>query len=128
MKENWPQIIKDVGFDFNWDEPKVWKIKANAEEMDIKELEWHLDVPFLWEGEGEYNLCPVDVMRDPESHVGEYRRTMKTEMQYPIDIMENKGRWVILDGLHRLMKAKICGQDKVMVRKIDRKYIPEILK
>lgn len=32
--------------------------------------------------------------------------------------MMNKGRWTILDGLHRLLKAKILGLEKVNVRKI----------
>lgn len=26
--------------------------------------------------------------------------------------MENKGRWLILDGLHRLMKASVLGMKK----------------
>ena len=41
--------------------------------------------------------------------------------------MENKGRWLILDGLHRLVKAYELGQKKVMVRIIPREKVPEIL-
>jgi len=42
--------------------------------------------------------------------------------------MWNKGRWLILDGLHRLMKAKILSLRKVNVRKIPRSEVPNILK
>lgn len=28
MEEKIPQIIKDVGFDFNWEEEKVWVFDA----------------------------------------------------------------------------------------------------
>jgi hypothetical protein len=42
--------------------------------------------------------------------------------------MENKGRWLILDGLHRLMKLSVEGEEKVKVRIIPREKIPEILK
>ena len=30
-----PQIIKDVGFDFDWSEEKVWTLEAPIEEIDI---------------------------------------------------------------------------------------------
>jgi len=128
MKDDFPQIIKDVGFDFEWDVKKIWKLDVPVEEMPIKELEWHFDIPFLWENEGVYNLTPRDVIEKPKKHQEEYDRTMKSELKYPIDIMENKGRWLILDGLHRLMKTSIQAQDKVIVRKISRDDIPKILK
>jgi hypothetical protein len=125
MQENWPQIIKDVGFDFSWDEKKVWALDEPVVEMDLSELEWHFDIPFLWEN-GVYNLTPREVISNPEKHSKEYQRTLDADLSHPIDIMENKGRWLILDGLHRLMKASIQGQQKVQVRKIPRSRIFEI--
>ena len=127
MEKEIPQIIKDVGFDFDWSEEKVWKLDVPVVEMAIKELVWHFDVPFLWEN-GVYNLKPQSVIDNPESHKEEYARTMRADLMHPIDIMENKGRWLILDGLHRLMKASILGIKKVNVRKIPRERIPDILK
>lgn len=127
MAEKIPQIIKDVGFDFNWSEEKVWALKIPVEEMDIAELIWHFDIPFLWE-KGVYDLKPQEVIDNPEAHKEEYERTMRADLAYPIDIMENKGRWLILDGLHRLMKAFILGMKKVQVRKVPRELIPKIMK
>lgn len=122
-----PQIIKDVGFDFHWDEEKVWKLNVPTNEMDISELTWHFDIPFLWEG-GVYNLKPQEVIDNPDAHQEEYERTMRADLTHPIDIMENKGRWLILDGLHRLIKASIQGMKKIRVRKVSRERIPEIEK
>lgn len=122
-----PQIIKDVGFDFSWSEEKVWTLNVPVEEMDIQELLWHFAVPFLWEDGGVYNLTPQKIIDNPEMHKAEYERTMKADLVHPIDIMQNKGRWLILDGLHRLMKADVLGMNKVQVRKIPRKSIPDIL-
>ena len=127
IQDNIPQIIKDVGFDFDWDVRKVWALDVGVEEIDIKELTWHFDVPFLWEN-GVYNLKPRAVIEKPELHKAEYERTMKADLIHPIDIMENKGQWLILDGLHRLMKASILGMDKVKVRKVNRDLIPQIIK
>jgi len=121
-----PQVIKDVGFDFDWSEEKVWALDVPESEMGMDELTWHFEIPFLWEN-GVYNLKPQDVIDNPEAHKGEYERTMRADTSHPIDIMENKGRWLILDGLHRLMKLYILGDKTVKVRIIPREKIPEIL-
>lgn len=96
--------------------------------MDIEELAWHFDIPFHWHRGGVYNLKSREIIENPRKYKEEYDRTMKADMKYPIDIMENKGRWLILDGLHRLMKAYIQGMKKVSVRVIPRDKIPEIVK
>ena len=123
------QIIKDVGFDFDWDSRKVWLLDVPTEEIDIDELIWHFDIPF-WEKEGtdEYNLLPWEVIKHPEIEKTHYKKVIEADLIHPIDIMENKDRWLILDGLHRLVKAYIQGIKIVNVRKISRDYIPKILK
>ena len=127
--EDRPQIIKDVGFDFSWDSKKVWALDIPAEEMDMQNLIWHFDIPF-WEVEDtdDYNLKPWEVIDEPDKHSVHYKKIQKADLKYPIDIMENKVRWLILDGLHRLVKAHMQGLKKVMVRKIPREKIPEISK
>ena len=126
MNKNIPQIIKDVGFDFSWDEKKVWALDYKAEEMLIDELVWHFDIPFHWYGGEIYNLTSKEIIQNPDKYKDEYNRTMRADLSHPIDIMENKGRWLILDGLHRLMKSFIQGKKKVMVRKIPRERIKDI--
>lgn len=128
MEKDLPQIIKNVGFDFNWDEEKVWALDIPVEEMDINELTWHFDIPFHWHGGEVYNLKSREIIDNPEKYKDEYERTMNADLIHPIDIMENKGRQLILDGLHRLMKAYIQGQKAVKVRRIPRDLIPKILK
>jgi hypothetical protein len=123
-----PKIIKEVGFDFEWDEEKVWKLNVPVTEVDIEMLAWHFDVPFHWHGGRIYNLTSREIIENPDNYREEYQRTMNADLHYPIDVMENKGRWLILDGLHRLMKAYILGMKKVRVRMIPREKIPEILK
>jgi len=123
-----PKIIEEVGFDFSWSERKVWALDIPIEKIDIKELEWHFEIPFWSTKDGYYDLRPKDVINFSKNHQEEYGRTMKADLSYPIDVMENKGSWLILDGLHRLVKAKILGKTEVEVRKVPRSKIPEIEK
>jgi len=123
-----PKLIKKVGFDFHWDNRKVWKLDVPIREMDIKKLEWMFDLPFWDLPDDHYTLSPNQVLANPKKHRTEYERTMKSDLKYPIDIMFNKRRWLVLDGLHRLVKAKALGMKKVEVRKIPRTMIPDIQK
>jgi hypothetical protein len=52
---------------------------------------------------------------------------LNSDLQYPIDIIENKGQFLILDGLHRLIKAISLGQTVVKVRVVPREQLPQIL-
>ena len=129
MKSKKPNIIDEVGFDFDWDSKKVWALDIPVIEMDIKELIWHFDLPF-WELEDtdDYNLTPKAVI-DNKSGTREHRKKIEeADTSHPIDIMENKGRWLILDGLHRLVKLYESGAKKIKVRIIPREKIPEILR
>ncbi|MBM3205074.1 hypothetical protein FJZ48_03810 [Candidatus Uhrbacteria bacterium] len=128
MKDVTPQIIKDVGFDFDWDSKKVWALNEPVIDMLMSELEWHFDIPF-WDSEGTdaYNLTPREVMAHPEQEPTHWRMIQESDTSFPIDIMENKERWLILDGLHRCVKEYMAGKKTVKVRKIPRSRIPEIL-
>ena len=123
-----PQIIKDVGFDFHWDSKKVWALDEPVTEMSIENLSWHFDIPF-WDSEGTdvYNLKPSEVMTHPEKEPTHWKKIEDADVSHPIDIMENKGRWLILDGLHRLVKLAMRGDQIVKVRIIPKERIPEIL-
>lgn len=126
MKEKLPDIIKEVGFDFDWEEEKVWQLDIPVTKMDIEELVWHFDIPFHWRGDSAYSLTSREIIEHPEDNKTEFKRILKADLKYPIDIMQNKGKWLILDGLHRLMKAYIKGLKKVDVRIIPREKISEI--
>lgn len=107
----------------------MWELDVPTEEIPITELTWHFDVPFIWsKPDGYYDVNPIEVIEHPDQHPEEYERTMRSDTTYPIDIMLWKKRWLILDGLHRLMKQAIKGKEVVQVRKIPESAIPQILK
>lgn len=121
-----PESVLKYGLDFDWDEKDVWALDYPIEDIEIEMLEWHLSVPF-WNWANEwYVISPNDVIKNREYYKEQYDRIVASDIAYPIDIMENKGRFVILDGLHRLVKCKILGMNKVKVRIIPRNEIKNI--
>ena len=127
MKQDLPTIIHEIGFDFNWRNQKVWALDVPAEEIPISELSWLLEHPFIWPIPAGYDkVTPHEVMRDPHKYPGEYERMQQADTKYPIDIMFWKNRWLILDGIHRLMKLSLEGAKTIQVRKIPQSAIPLI--
>ena len=123
-----PQVIKEVGFDFHWSNEKVWNLDIPIEEMVMSELEWHFDVPFWNKPGGYYDLTPMEVLTVSDEYKEEFEKIMNSDLSYPLDIMFWKGRWLMVDGLHRLVKAKKIGMKTVKVRKLSQQHIPLIRK
>jgi hypothetical protein len=127
MSNQFPEIIKENGFDFRWDIKRVWALDIPVEEIDVAELDWIFDLPFWSDGQASYNLTAREVIANPEKYPDHHNRLQECDTSYPIDIMKNlKGKWLILDGLHRLVKLVTDGNTKVKVRKLSRDLISQI--
>ncbi|MSR84896.1 hypothetical protein EXS71_00415 [Candidatus Uhrbacteria bacterium] len=106
-------------FDFWRDNKKLWALNVPVEDMDINELRWILDVPFWEDEKGNIVITPNEVIQDLDRYPDHRDRIQAADTFYPLDIMKNKkGRWLTLDGLHRLVKLIIEGETVVKVRKI----------
>lgn len=123
-----PKSVLEYGFDFDWNEEDVWKLSYPTADLAIEKLDWHFDIPFWDWNNGSYNLKPIDVINNPKKYQAQYDRIMSSDISYPIDVMPNKDRLVILDGLHRLVKCKLLGMNEVKVRIIPRSEIKNIAK
>lgn len=128
MNKPLPKIIKDVGFDFHWSIEKVWLLDVSVEDISVDELKWHFDIPFWSSENGFYDLRPLEVINDPKKWKKDYDRAMASDLKYPLDIMFWKNNWLLLDGLHRLVKANVLGIKTVKIRKIPVEAIPQITK
>lgn len=128
MRKEYLVIIKEVGFDFEWDNKKVWALDIPVTTIGVQALEWHFDIPFLKENNERYSLTPREVLENPQRYQQEYQRALNADPTHPLDLMENKGRLLMLDGLHRLMKLYLLGEKTARARIMPREKIPDILK
>lgn len=120
------RVIDEKWFNFDWDVQKVWGLDIAEEDMPVKQLEWHLDIP-LWDHHGqEYSVTPRQVLEQPDSHHGHFRDIIDSDLSHALDIMWWKNHWLILDGVHRLAKLVREGASEVRVRKIPHSAIPSI--
>jgi len=118
-----------VGLDFgNWEEEKLWSLNIPVTVIAIKELEWHLDCPFWQHNNGErYTVTPRDVLEKEKGTEMEQSKVKKADTTFPIDIYFNKDKWLILDGIHRLVKLYSLNEKEVSVRIVTEDKLPLIL-
>ncbi len=105
---------------FEWDQERLWRFAKPAHSLPMTQLEWHLDVPF-WSHDGvPFQVTPRQVAMSPGLYAAQFRRTLASDLQYPLVVIKWRGRWTILDGVHRLLKARLAGLDPISVRCVDR--------
>lgn len=117
-----------VGLDFgNWEEEKLWALDIPSTQIDIQKLEWLLDCPFWQHDNGErYTVTPRDVIEEKDGTVEEQKKVVSADTGFPIDIYFNKDKWLILDGIHRLVKLYQAGNETIEVRVVSEEQLPLI--
>lgn len=122
-----PKSIQSVDISFKKDDKKIQELDLPVEEIDIDKLLWHFDYPF-WEKEGtnDWNLTAWELIKNPEGEPTHYKRVRDVNLLFPLQIMWYKNRWLLLDGLHRLVKAYVQGKKKVKVRIVPESAISQI--
>jgi hypothetical protein len=127
LNEQIPPTLQGVIYDFWWDLEKLQKLQLPTEIVVVSDLLWHLDLPW-WEHNGKaFSISPRGVWSNPEQYAQHYRRTMEADLKHPLIVRKDNNRLVIVDGIHRLLKAAIQGKKKIAIRLFNDRQIPLIL-
>ncbi|WP_338341727.1 hypothetical protein [Mycobacterium intracellulare] len=118
LRDQVPDVLRGVIPDIHWDMGKLHELPGLVEvKVPVGELAWHLRLPFWSHGGIPFRVCPQDVLDDPDRYREQWARTLACDLRFPLHARVNHvDRVVILDGIHRLLKATLLGQDSVQVR------------
>mgnify|MGYP000205164530 CR=1 FL=1 len=107
---------------FKTDEPKLWAVDIPVEEILISEIEYNLDIPYLeQEKTNDWNLTPRMLIENFDKEFFHAKKVNETDLKYPIEIYYHKGKWIILDGVHRFTKAIRLGHKTIKARRVSEK-------
>lgn len=115
----------ELGLTFWWDVRKLWAADLPIVEVPLAQLERILAYPFWKDGSKEVTVSGHDVAAAPEHYPAEYERTMATELAYPVNVILPSGRWTVMDGLHRLLKASLLGLETIAAKQARPRDIPK---
>ncbi|HEY9339757.1 hypothetical protein [Kribbella sp. NPDC050459] len=100
-----PETLREVFPPYRWQLAKLWELDLKVEPVEIADLVWMFDLP-LWQLEGErFRVTPHQVAETPMNFRAHYQRVMDADLDFPINLVAYRGRLVVLDGVHRLLKA-----------------------
>ncbi|MGW7685120.1 hypothetical protein ACWGID_30540 [Kribbella sp. NPDC054772] len=100
-----PEALREVFPPYRWQLAKLWELDLKVEPVEIADLVWMFDLP-LWQLEGErFKVTPHQVAETPMNFRAHYQRVMDADLDFPINLVAYRGRLVVLDGIHRLLKA-----------------------
>jgi hypothetical protein len=100
-----PDAVRAVFPPDRWQLEKLWALDLKVEPVEIADLVWIFDLP-LWQLDGErFKVTPNQVAETPMNFRAHYQRVMDADLDHPINLVAYRGRLVVLDGIHRLLKA-----------------------
>lgn len=115
-----PASLDGVILDFHWDLDRLHALSLPEREVSISTLEWHLHLPFWAAGGRPFQVSPADVASEPGVHPEQWARTLAADLRYPLDTyVGSEGRLIVLDGVHRLLKALVEGRSTLRVRVLE---------
>ncbi|WP_131104740.1 hypothetical protein [Ornithinimicrobium sufpigmenti] len=117
LQDQVPPALRDVLLDFHWDAESLHALDLPVRFVATSELTWHLNLPF-WSADGSpFQISPNEVASDPAKHPQQWHRTHAADLRHPLDAyLRGDGRVVILDGIHRLLKAFLLQRPHMDVR------------
>jgi hypothetical protein len=117
-----PSELRPWLLDFEWSRDKLWSLPLEESEMSTQRLAWILELPW-WRGTGGqvFTVRPIDVRTGPHC-----QRAVEANLSWPLHVTERHGRFVVLDGVHRLLKATWLGFSTLRVLDVPPDALPQI--
>lgn len=99
----------------DWARERLWALDLPHRRLAIEKLRWHLDLPW-WRHDGVwFQVTPREFLAHPAAHPEHADRVANADLTYPLHVVLRRQRWLILDGIHRLVKAQLLGLTEVVV-------------
>jgi hypothetical protein len=120
-----PPVMQALLPNAEWDRAKLHELTLPVVELRVADLRWMLDLPWWRVGERRFAVTPNQVRHAPERYATHWRRVLDADLDYPIDLLQRQ-RLIVLDGVHRLLKADVLGMRMLACRVLDTAQFAEI--
>jgi len=111
-----PTELRSVLLNITWNNSDLWAIPLPVEQVSVASLSWQLDLRW-WRHAGQHFVIrPTEVAADPERYAAQWQRTLAADLHWPIHVVQRDDRLVLLDGVHRLLRAHLTGVDMIPAR------------
>lgn len=127
--ELWPLVpapLRAVMPNVTWNRTLLHDLVLPTIDVPLAELRWQLDLPWWRHGDRVYSVTPNQVRHDPERFAVQWRRTIDADLDFPIHLLQ-RDRKILLDGVHRLLKADVLEMRTISARVVDHERFAQIV-
>ncbi len=112
-----PKILIDAGYEIYCDTLKLRELDVPVVDFAIEKLIWNFDLP-LWDKDGtdDWNLTAWEVINKIPDSITHQQRIAEADLQFPILLTEKNDKWLVIDGVHRLVKAFEAKQKTIKAK------------
>ena len=122
-----PEPLQGILVEHQWELSKLLGLELPVEELSVDALTWQLDLPWWRLGSDWFAVTPNQVRADPTgSSLEHWTRAMGTDLNAPIHVRMTERGPVVLDGVHRLLKARVEGRTTLPGRVLHDEHLPSI--
>ncbi len=125
--DRWPLVppaLAEVLPNVMWSRDRLHRLVVPAVDVLVDELRWQLDLPWWRDGNRVFAVSPNEVRRDPMRFAAQWQRTLDADLGYPIHLLDGP-RPVVLDGVHRLLKAAVLDRPTIATHLVGRALFAE---
>jgi hypothetical protein len=126
-----PDAALQVCLDYWWDRERLSRVVSTlpVEAVPLGELLWTLDIPRGRTAAGPYTHTMRQVIEAPHLFPCAHQRVLSVNLRAPIALGQMRsGRWVVLDGFHRIAKAYLLQVDTVSAVRLHQGSVPAVLR
>ena len=122
-----PNELRGWLLGISWDRDQLWALDLPCREIELSRLRWHFELPW-WRGPDRawFQVRPVQVLADPDRYPEHRDRLGGVDLNWPLHVLRRRGRWLIVDGIHRAAKAEQRGLRTVQARELSPNDLPLI--
>lgn len=126
LRADVPPALRGAILESAWDLVRLHELELPREDVPMGELVWQLMLPWWRDAGRPFAIAPEQVRSDPARYPEQWERTMNADLRYPIHLVRRR-RWVVLDGVHRLLKARIIGLERIPACRLTREALRAIV-
>jgi len=115
-----PASVRSVLLPHQWNLDRLLELDLPRSKVATADYAWMLDLPMWRDDRGIwFTVTPNQVRAEPGSNQTQWDRMLRADLEMPIHVTQRQGRSVIIDGVHRLLKAVINDQDSLRARVVN---------
>src|SRR4051794_9506129 len=111
-----PPSLRPWLVDVEWDPARLWTIRRPVASLPVAAMRWCFELPW-WRAPdgGGFAVTPCDVIDHPRTFPEHDLRIAYADLDEPVHVMHRHARWVVVDGIHRVVKAELDDAERVAV-------------